>query len=197
VKWLRRIEVIDRTFHGYFQSKKYTVQRRRGAAVETVVVGPMAVKCEVVRPRSGDVLGPGRHRLFGVAWAGEEAVARVAVSTDGGNSWMDADLIGPQAQYSWTMWEYLWEVGSPGEYNVLVRASSAGGRTQPLEHDLLNGGYLIHHSRAGSLSVVGRGRHEAEHADIDTLMWDMNAFAEENMRVPLDVEMEFTAGAGI
>src|SRR4029077_2207116 len=31
VKWLSRIEVLDRPFRGYFQSVKYTVQRRRKA----------------------------------------------------------------------------------------------------------------------------------------------------------------------
>src|SRR6266566_4841442 len=30
VKWLERIEVLDRPFHGYFQSTKYTVQRPTG-----------------------------------------------------------------------------------------------------------------------------------------------------------------------
>src|SRR5436190_12205271 len=74
VKWLRRIEVLDRPFKGYFQSTKYTIQRRGGGGVETVVVGPMEVKSEVLRPRGDLALGVGPNRLFGVAWAGEEAV---------------------------------------------------------------------------------------------------------------------------
>jgi DMSO/TMAO reductase YedYZ molybdopterin-dependent catalytic subunit len=197
VKWLKRIELIDRPFRGYFQTMKYTVQRREAKGLKTEVVGPMAVKAEIVRPRHGETLGPGRNRLFGVAWAGEEAVAQVEVSTDGGQSWDRADLMGPQAPYSWTLWEYLWDVAAPGEHTVLVRAASANGRTQPLEHNPLNGGYLIHHSRPHSLSVTGRHRQDADRADVDTLMWDMNAFAEENMRFPLDVELEFTAGEGI
>jgi DMSO/TMAO reductase YedYZ molybdopterin-dependent catalytic subunit len=197
VKWLRRIEVIDQPFRGYYQTVKYTVQRNRGNGVETEIVGPMAVKAEIVRPRQGEPLGPGRNRLFGVAWAGEEAVAQVEVSTDGGRTWASADLVGPQAPYSWTLWEYMWEVEAPGDYTVLARATSAGGRTQPAEHDPLHGGYLIHHYRPHALSVTGRRRQDAVPADVDTLMWDMNAFAEENMRFPLDVEMEFTAGEGI
>src|SRR5436305_10033157 len=79
VKWLRRIEVLDRPFRGYYQTTKYTVQRRTAEGVETVVVGPMAVKSEVIRPHAGEVLGVGTNRLFGVAWAGPEAVARVDV----------------------------------------------------------------------------------------------------------------------
>src|SRR5579883_2226288 len=124
VKWLRRIEVLDRPFHGYYQSVKYTVQRQTPRGQEMVVVGPMAVKSELIRPTAGAELGIGTNRLFGVAWAGEEAVGRVEVSTDGGRTWNPADLIGQRTPYCWTMWEYLWEVAEPGDYELLIRAVS-------------------------------------------------------------------------
>src|SRR6266849_9010674 len=94
VKWLTRIEVIDRSFQGYYQSKKYVIQRRTSRGVETVPVGSMAVKSEILRPASDAVLGVGTYRLFGVAWGGEEAVARVEISTDNGKNWNDAELMG-------------------------------------------------------------------------------------------------------
>jgi hypothetical protein len=37
----------------------------------------------------------------------------------------------------------------------------------------------------------------AQRGDVETLLYDMNAYAEENTRVPLDVELEFAAGGGI
>ncbi len=197
VKWLRRIEVLDRPFQGYFQSTKYTVQRRGPLGLERAIVGPMAVKSEIVRPHAGEVLGVGTNRLFGVAWAGTEAVARVEVSTDGGRTWAGAELIGPRAPYSWTLWEYLWEVADPGAYRLLARATSAGGRVQPAEHEALSGGYLIHHSRTTPVQVVPSRQSRDRPADVETLYYDMNAYAEENTRFPLDVEMEFTAGGGI
>jgi DMSO/TMAO reductase YedYZ molybdopterin-dependent catalytic subunit len=198
IKWLRRIEVIDRPFHGYFQSVKYTVQRRgTGGGLETVVVGPMAVKAELVRPEEDAVLGVGTNRLFGVAWAGEEAVGGVEVSADGGQTWAPADLLTPPARYCWVLWEYLWEVVEPGAHTLLVRATSASGRVQPAEHDSLNGGYLIHHSRGRHVQVVAGQRALAAHADLSSLMYDMNAYFEENMRLPLDTEMEVSGGAGI
>jgi DMSO/TMAO reductase YedYZ molybdopterin-dependent catalytic subunit len=197
VKWLRRISVLDRPFRGYYQTKKYTVERRTAGSVETVVIGPMALKSEVIRPRAGDVLGIGTNRLFGVAWAGEQAVAAVEVSTDGGRSWSQAELMGPRAKYSWSMWEHLWEVAVPGDYELLVRAIASDGQVQPREHDTLNGGYLIHHSRPVPVRVEAGRPAAARRSDADTMLYDMNAFAEENMRVPLDVEMEFAVGAGI
>jgi DMSO/TMAO reductase YedYZ molybdopterin-dependent catalytic subunit len=196
VKWLRRIEVVNEPFRGYFQSVKYTVQRRTERGVESEIVGPMMPKSEIIRPRAGDVLGLGGNRLFGVAWAGEDSVSRVEVSTNGGATWSDATLMGPQAPYSWTLWEYLWEAESPGEHTVLVRATSSRGRVQPADHDALHGGYLIHHSRPLRLRVAA-GRRAAVHADAETILYDMNAHAEENMRLPLDVDLEFSAGEGI
>jgi DMSO/TMAO reductase YedYZ molybdopterin-dependent catalytic subunit len=197
VKWLRRIEVLDRPFGGYFQSVKYTVCRRTAAGVEAVAVGPMAVKSEIIRPEEGAVLGVGTNRVVGVAWAGEEAVASVEVSADGGRSWGRAELVGPQAAYSWTMWEYLWEAADPGDHVLLARARSAGGRVQPVEHDPFNGGYLIHHSRPRPVRVAGPRHVHDVPGDAETLLYDMNAYAEENRRRPLDVELEFVGGDGI
>jgi hypothetical protein len=188
---------LSTPFRGYFQTTKYTVQRRTANGSETVVVGPMALKSEIIRPATDATLGLGTNRVFGVAWAGEEAVARVEVTTDDGRSWRPAELIGPQAAYSWTLWEYLWEVAQPGSYALLARATSHSGHVQPMERDLLLGGYLIHHCRPIPVRVEGALRSEAHRADLDTLMYDMNAYAEENFRFPLDVEMEFAGGEGI
>ncbi|MGH7170010.1 MAG: molybdopterin-dependent oxidoreductase [Gemmataceae bacterium] len=197
VKWLRRIEVLDHPFRGYFQSVKYTVQRNTPSGAEKVVVGPMAVKSELIRPAAGAELGIGSNRLFGVAWAGEEAVARVEVSLDEGRTWNAADLLGPRTPYCWTPWEYLWEIAEPGDYSLLTRAVSASGQVQPSRHDLHNGGYLIHHSRPIPLRVQAGMPAQAQRGDVETLLYDMNAYAEENTRAPLDVELEFAAGGGI
>jgi DMSO/TMAO reductase YedYZ molybdopterin-dependent catalytic subunit len=197
VKWLKRIAVLDRPFDGYYQTSKYTVQQRTATGQERVIVGPMAVKSEIIRPHGDAVLGLGTNRVFGVAWAGEQAVAGVEVSTDDGRSWNPAQLIGPQAAYSWTLWEYLWEAAAPGNYALLARATAADGHTQPTEHDPLLGGYMIHLSRAIRVLVEGARHAEAFGGDLDTLFYDMNAYAEENSRFPLDVDLEFVGGEGI
>jgi DMSO/TMAO reductase YedYZ molybdopterin-dependent catalytic subunit len=197
VKWLRRIDVLDHAFHGYFQSVMYTVKRQTPSGMQSVVVGPMAVKSELIRPTAEAELGIGTNRLFGVAWAGEEAVARVEVSTNGGDTWDCAELLGSRTPYCWTLWEYLWEVAEPGDYTLLTRAVSESGRVQPSQPDPLHGGYHIHHSRPIPVRVQAGLPAQARLGDAETLLYDMNAYAEENIRHPLDVEMEFTAGGGI
>ena len=95
------------------------------------------------------------------------------------------------------MWEYLWDVREAGNYQLLSRATSAKGRVQPLEHDPLLGGYMIHHARPIAVQVESRSARDAAFADADALRYDMNAFAEANARRPLDVDLDFNYGAGI
>jgi DMSO/TMAO reductase YedYZ molybdopterin-dependent catalytic subunit len=196
VKWLTRIAAIDHEFKGYFQTVKYTMKRRSQMGTDTIVVGPMAVKSEIIRPKQGDMLGIGVNRVVGLAWAGEEAVAEVAVSTDSGNNWQKANLIGPQSAYSWTLWEYLWEVAQPGSYSLLARATSASGRVQPRGYDALNLGYMIDFSRPIAVEVKRDTRSQARTGDYDALLWDMNSYAERNRDMPLDVDVQF-GGSGI
>ena len=197
VKWLSKITAIDRAFRGYFQSKKYTYQQRTGSGVETVVIGPMRVKSEIIRPRFDEKLGIGTNRIFGVAWSGEDPVAGVELSTDGGRTWNPAQLVGPRADYSWTMWEYLWEIAGPGNYTIIARAISKSGQVQPTAYDPLHSGYMIHHSRTIRVAVEETSKSAAQAGDPQAYLYDMNAFAEENQRLPLDAQMEFAVGAGI
>jgi DMSO/TMAO reductase YedYZ molybdopterin-dependent catalytic subunit len=197
VKWLTRLEASRVPFPGYFQTVKYTVKRKTAGGQETVPLQGMAVKSEIVRPFAGEALGLGRQRVFGLAWAGEEAVARVELSTDGGQNWSLAELLGPSAAYSWTMWEYLWNAREAGSYELLSRATSTSGRTQPKQYDSLYSGYMIHFSRPIPVRVESRVGKDAAAGDIDVLRYDMNAFAEANARRPLDVDLEYSLGAGI
>jgi DMSO/TMAO reductase YedYZ molybdopterin-dependent catalytic subunit len=197
VKWLTRLAAVDQVFNGYFQTKKYTYQRKTPNGLETVVVGPMRVKSEIIRPRLDDTVGVGTNRVFGVAWAGEEPVASVDVSTDDGRTWNAAQLVGPKAAYSWTMWEYLWEVATPGDYSLLARATSWSGQVQPASYDALNSSYMIHFSRPIRVHVEVSRKAVAQIGDPNAYLYDMNAYAEENKRLPLDAELEFAVGAGI
>lgn len=196
VKWLTRIEAVNRPFEGFFQNK-YSIQRASGRGTAREVIGAMPVKSEINRPRAGEVLGVGTNRVVGLAWSGEDGVEAVELSLDGGHSWSRADLLGPRAPYSWCLWEYLWEVASPGEHTLLSRAISSSGQIQPTRHDPLRGGYLINFSRPLSVRVdPGRISHEST-GDARSLRDEMHALAEERSRVRLDVEMEFSYGAGI
>ncbi|MBS0658356.1 MAG: sulfite oxidase [Verrucomicrobia bacterium] len=143
VKWLRRLTVIDHAYQGFFQTVKYSVDRPTAAGKQRVPLGPGVVKSEILGPRAGETLPRGSHRIHGVAWAGEDRIARVEVSTDGGATWRDAQLQGPALPYCWCQWEYAWEPTTGGGHELVSRAHSAGGQTQPAEYDPDNLGYII------------------------------------------------------
>lgn len=197
VKWLTHLSAIDRPFDGYFQKVKYTIQRWTGHGHQTESVGAMPVKSEIIRPRDLDELGVGTTRIFGLAWAGENAVAAVEVSTDGGKSWSQAELIGPRAAYSWNLWEYLWEVAEEGEHTLLSRTISEQGEVQPIKHDPLRAGYLINYSRPTRVLVDSSKQARDIVGGLRSLEEEMSLLAEERSQLRLDVEMDLTFGAGI
>jgi hypothetical protein len=157
----------------------------------------MPVKSEIVRPAEGAMLGIGGNGIFGMAWAGEHAVSTVEVSTDGGQSWQRADLHGPTAPYSWTPWEFLWEVVTPGEYTILARAISTNGQVQPTQHDFDRSGYLINFSRPVEVHVDATRRSQDLVGNVRTLQREMAAVARDRASMQLDADLEFVSGAGI
>jgi DMSO/TMAO reductase YedYZ molybdopterin-dependent catalytic subunit len=197
VKWLTRVDAVTEPFRGYYQTFKYTIQHRTGGGTRTDIVGPMPVKSEILRPVEGDVIGLGGNRVFGMAWAGEHAVAAVEVSVDGGSNWQRAELQGIRAPYSWTAWEYLWEPAGPGDYSIMSRAISANGEVQPMDHDTLRGGYVITFCRPIPVRVDAGRRSYDNLGDLATLQREMANVAEQRASLPLDADIAFMSGAGI
>jgi hypothetical protein len=108
----------------------------------------MKVKSEIARPRVYDTLAPNRgYTVCGASWAGETDVVEVAVSTDGGQTWGQAEFLDPVRRYAWRRWKFDWLTPKkPGQYTLLARAKDAFGVAQPSEHDRQYGVYVINHS---------------------------------------------------
>jgi DMSO/TMAO reductase YedYZ molybdopterin-dependent catalytic subunit len=197
VKWVRRMEAIDHAYQGYFQTTKYSVDRASATGKRRLPLGPGSVKSEILHPCVGETVGLGTNRIDGVAWAGEERISRVDISTDGGRTWYAAHLKGIQQPYSWCQWETLWTVTAPGSYSILARAHTDSGQAQPFEYDPNNLGYIINTVRARHVQVSADVEARAGFADASMWADTMAHFAEENTRRPLDLELTFTLGDGI
>ncbi|ODR79642.1 molybdopterin-binding oxidoreductase [Haladaptatus sp. W1] len=73
----------------------------------------------------------GRVEITGVAWSGDDAVERVEVSVDGGETWNDAEFVGPDlGRHALRKFRYVWDA-TAGEHALLSRATDEEGRTQP------------------------------------------------------------------
>jgi Mo-co oxidoreductase dimerisation domain len=110
-------------------------------------LGAMQLKSEIFRPRVYETLAPNQiYTVSGAAWAGETEVTGVAVSTDGGQTWAEAEFLDPVQRYAWRRWTYEWLTPKqPGRYTLLARAKGADGSVQPDKHDPNYGSYVIHY----------------------------------------------------
>jgi hypothetical protein len=128
VKWLRRMELVEteEQSHAYLRRVKSFFGTRDGERVAA-----MQVKSLFTRPQDGAILMKRRFILRGMAWAGENQVAKVEVSLDEATTWQTATLEGAPMLYSWRPWSYEWKIPHAGEYTLTVRARDDKGREQP------------------------------------------------------------------
>ncbi len=70
--------------------------------------------------------------IRGVAWAGDDAVDHVELSTDAGATWHKAELFGPAYTGAWRLFRYNWSP-DPGTHTVMSRATDEHGRRQPAQ----------------------------------------------------------------
>ena len=147
VKWLARIVVVDKPYRGFFQTLDYSYWQRKDGLPTLLPVTEVEVKSAIARPSLGEVVPAGKpYRIFGAAWAGEAAIAKVEISTDGGKNWSAAKLLDKPSASAWSLWELSWNVpAQPGPARLMARATDANGRTQPLERDIDRRNYMISH----------------------------------------------------
>lgn len=138
VKWLNRIEVLDRRFMGKWMAREYVTIRgtpREDGSLnwcETSVcnMNVKSITARVVRRADGI------HRVSGAAWSDGTPLARVEVKIDGG-AWQAARLVKKPSRdrFTWTFWEYDWAGAPAGEHTLVSRAIDADGRVQPVPED--------------------------------------------------------------
>lgn len=92
--------------------------------------GAMAYQPQVlvVRPGAMSVVGE-RVRVLGKAYAGDDPIASVEISTDGGQSWVEAELTYAPGRDVWALWRFDWRPTGVGTHVLLTRATTASGRS--------------------------------------------------------------------
>ena len=145
VKWLSRITVVDRPFDGYQMRQSYRFRQEEDEPGEPVsriqprsLMVPPGIPDFFTRSRIAS-LGP--CRLEGRAWSGEAEIAGVEVSTDGGETWAEAELgSGSLGRWAWRSWTFAWDA-DPGEHELCCRARDEAGNVQPVDAPWNVGGY--------------------------------------------------------
>jgi len=134
VKWLTRIDVIDRRFMGKWMAREYVTLRGeerpdqstnwRETSVCNINVKSIAARA--VRRPSGDVV------ISGAAWSDGTPLRSVEIRIDDG-PWQPVRLARKPSKspYTWTLWEFIWPKPTPGDHTVVSRAIDEDGREQP------------------------------------------------------------------
>ncbi|MFC5142918.1 sulfite oxidase [Actinomycetospora rhizophila] len=138
VKWIGRITAQDHPSDNFFQQGAYrllpadadTARTRPG---DGVALGPVALDSEILAPDDGDELPAGTTRVAGYAFAGDDrTVVRVDVTTDGGGTWVQAELDAQPTPWTWRFWHARVDV-PPGRVEIMARAWDSTAAVQP-EH---------------------------------------------------------------
>jgi DMSO/TMAO reductase YedYZ molybdopterin-dependent catalytic subunit len=134
VKWLARIEALDRPFDGLEQAVSYHFRTEPGSKGTPCMrmrvnslMAPPGIPDFYARVRS---VRAGRVAIIGRAWSGEAQIARVEFGVDG--AWRESGLQPEPCAHAWKEWRSEWNA-TPGEHELACRATDEDGNTQPLE----------------------------------------------------------------
>jgi DMSO/TMAO reductase YedYZ molybdopterin-dependent catalytic subunit len=159
VKWLTRITATAEPFAGYQQARGYRYRQtpdEPGTPVSRIMpralMVPPGMPDFMTRKR---IVPAGSVELAGRAWSGWGGITRVEVSTDGGDTWGDADLKKGPGPAAWSSWTFDWQADGPADVELRCRATDASGRAQPDEPPWNVGGYSNNSVQRVPVTVVG------------------------------------------
>jgi DMSO/TMAO reductase YedYZ molybdopterin-dependent catalytic subunit len=144
VKWVTRIEGVTQPFMGHFVERYRFLGDIRFP--EGAPVGVIQVRSVISSPAEGDTVPAGTIVVGGSAWSGGAPIAEVSVSTDGGQTWLQADLERGAGLLSSKGWRCDIRL-DPGRHILMARATDANGDIQPMDPPWNARGYannLIH-----------------------------------------------------
>lgn len=114
VKWIKKIEVVDNDYQGYWQERGWSDTAR------------YQIWGRIDYP-AGALEAPGPVISCGVASAGDRGVQRVEVSVDDGATWADAQLEPALNEpFTWVRWQYPFTAES-GQVKMKIRVTDGQG----------------------------------------------------------------------
>ncbi|MBA2246754.1 MAG: molybdopterin-dependent oxidoreductase, partial [Chloroflexia bacterium] len=136
VKWVTRVEVVDHDAKGFYEKQGWGpdfVPKVRSDVFAPFLARDQRQKTRgqwIIRDqfRANDAI-----ELKGRAFAPDQGIGSVEVSTDNGETWNPAELYYPGTEITWALWSYTWRPTIAGEYVVIPRCTSRKGEQQPVE----------------------------------------------------------------
>ena len=133
-KWITEIELVDKTYEGFWQRKGWTNSGIKNIYSSIVIPGnqPIDDRFPNLVPNSSFLNGK-NIPVAGIAFAGDRGISKVEVSVDGGTTWKTAIVKDPLSQYTWVLWTSGFTAADKGDYKIIVRATDKTGQIQTSE----------------------------------------------------------------
>jgi DMSO/TMAO reductase YedYZ molybdopterin-dependent catalytic subunit len=139
VKWLTRIEIIDRRYEGRHMARNYqslrAVKSPDGTLWLDTSISRNNLKSIVARVTRRRIGGRFEYNMVGAAWGGTAKINRVEVQVDDG-PWRAAVIGQRDGDSAWLLWSFDWNDATPGPHSVVSRATNARGEIQPTREEL-------------------------------------------------------------
>jgi DMSO/TMAO reductase YedYZ molybdopterin-dependent catalytic subunit len=150
VKMLNDIEVLDAPDENYWMKTAYRIPDTPHASVKpgqtgfkTVPINRMPPRSFFTSPGSDATVRPGAAvPVRGIAFGGDCGVARVDLSTDGGQNWQPTSLGADEGAYSFRQWTTQVTAPASGAMTLMVRCTNTASAVQPMEAPWNGGGYM-------------------------------------------------------
>jgi DMSO/TMAO reductase YedYZ molybdopterin-dependent catalytic subunit len=96
-RWLTKISLTSDEKPGYWANRGWS---------KTAFIAPLS---RIDYPTRGLVFKPGEVVVAkGIAAAGLKTITKVELSTDGGDTWLEAQLLPKRSKWAWTQWTLDW-----------------------------------------------------------------------------------------
>jgi len=141
-KWITEIELVDKTYEGFWQRKGWTNEGIKNIYSSIVVPGSQPITDRFPHTVTDNSFTVGKSiPIAGIAFSGDRGISKVEVSTDGGKTWKTAVVKDPLSQYTWVLWTSQFTSESKGAFDIVVRATDKTGQVQisKLENPFPNG----------------------------------------------------------
>ncbi|MBO0757468.1 MAG: molybdopterin-dependent oxidoreductase [Bradyrhizobiaceae bacterium] len=150
IKMLNDIEVLDRPDTNFWMKTAYTIPdtpfahiKPGDTNVKMVPINRMVPRSFITNIKPGDTLSVGMPTLArGIAFGGDAGVLRVDFSSNGGETWWQAELANDEGKYSFRQWHTRFTLADRGKRTLMVRCTNSAGEMQPDQPNWNPGGYM-------------------------------------------------------
>ncbi|MDP8924378.1 MAG: molybdopterin-dependent oxidoreductase, partial [Chloroflexota bacterium] len=118
-KWVVALRPLGQEFDDWYGQRNWS----KHGIVKTMT--------RIDTPARDAVLPPGKHRIAGIAYAGDRGIRKVEFSADGGDEWRVAELIErPAGRDVWVRWEGAFTLPAGESLTLMARATDGTGELQ-------------------------------------------------------------------